>query len=194
MAGWVGGFCAGAVLGMALAVYVFGRRAARAVRAQRHRLANRLQVVDGWLQLGRPDQALHPLGEVLAELAGQGRWLGPLPWWCEWAAFQLETEAERAGIALQFAYGDLPTTTATVRTLWVLWAVLRRARVRAGKVAVVVDGSAFRITVEGDAGPPKRVAGLKVEAVAGGWRVAWPSWGAFATAAEPPDAGEQSGL
>ena len=133
---------AACLLGLAL------RLGSEVLRSERHRLQNQLQVVAGWLELGRPERAAGQLATLIEGQLRQGRWLRSLPRWAEGVWWILASRAERRGVGWYWD-GTGARGTELARLFWVLSRVLAQgAPVAAIRVAVRPGG--FVVEVEGD--------------------------------------------
>ena len=143
-----------AIVGMALLLWAAVNAVSRAVSHQRHRRANHEQLVAGWLELGRPEEA----ARIVASAGASAPWLVPLPGWAKLAVWWLDAHADAAGVAL--AWPEQASTArglgrALFRTAAALDALVC-ARLT-GTVAVEARGEAYGVRVAAD-GPPARTA------------------------------------
>ncbi|MDA8198966.1 MAG: Spo0B domain-containing protein [Thermaerobacter sp.] len=141
-----------AIGGMALLLWAGAGALSRAVSHQRHRWANHQQLVAGWLELGRPDEA----ARIVAGAGVSAPWLVPLPGWAKLAVWWLDARADAAGVAL--TWPQQPSTARSLaRALFFTAAALDAlgcARLT-GTVAVEAGAEAYGVRVAAD-GPPKR--------------------------------------
>jgi hypothetical protein len=158
------GVAIGAILGMAFVVAVMSRAATGIVRRQWHRFFNDLQVIGGWLELSRDDQALRHVDVVRGRVQAMD-WLKTLPPWCQLWAWTLEHRAERWGVDLAWGIdgGGLSRSLA-VRLLRAVGDALNWAH-RADLPALTIhaDSQGFDI----------RLRGITGRRLPGGWAGRW---------------------
>jgi hypothetical protein len=77
-------------------------RALHLLRRQRHSFLNHLQVISGWLQLGRPEKAGQYLETVSAQMAGESDVLRRAPAGLGLLVLELGLEAETHGARLEW--------------------------------------------------------------------------------------------
>ena len=157
------GVAIGAILGMAFLVAVLSRAATGIVRRQWHRLFNDVQVIGGWLELSREDQALRHMDVVRTRVATMD-WLKALPPWCQLWVWTLENRAEHWGIDLAWRVdgGGLSRSLA-VRLLRATGDALNWAH-RAGVTVLTVRGDARGFDI--------RLSGVD-RRLPGGWAGRW---------------------
>ncbi|PSR22069.1 MAG: hypothetical protein C7B45_08135 [Sulfobacillus acidophilus] len=97
------------------------REALRIVRQRRHRLANRLQVVAGWLQLGAVGRAEEALQSLLESESAQVEWFRGLP--SHWSYFLVRWDARALERGLYLRWVGIDTL---VPTYWMAWMMERR--------------------------------------------------------------------
>lgn len=125
------------------------REAVEIMRRQRHRLANRVQVVDGWLQLGQTLRAQNILQNWSGKLAEEGRWIQGLPIAWTYAILRLDACAEARGLII--GWTGIDDLKPGYLMLWMLDRSVRTAVTLAsdGVIEVVFAGSMFRLEVPG---------------------------------------------
>jgi hypothetical protein len=149
---WPWAFCglvAGALAAALCLVVVALRLGVDVLRAERHRILNQLQVVAGWLELGRPERAAAQLADVIEGHLRHGRWLRSVPLWAQGLWWILASRAERRGVVWQWdgagaRAGDL------LRLFWVLARLLRPHGPALAAIRVAVRPGGFVVGVEGD--------------------------------------------
>jgi hypothetical protein len=165
----------GAILGMALLFLGISRGTAEAVRRHRHRFANHVQVISGWLEVGRADRAQQYLDTLMA---AQSSWLRRLPSWYQVWIWVLDSQAEAAGVPLTWQVADDVSLVAAVRLALVVRGLVRFLR-RAGGGTLEVSGQAggFRVTVgcPGATDWPPWVAGVRSLPDPHGVTFVWPA-------------------
>lgn len=116
------------------------------VRRRRHRLANQLQVVDGWLQLGSLSKAQQHLAEMMRGEAEQTLWFHKMPSYWGHALLAMDAAGEARGIRLRFQ--GLETVLPTYYLTWMVRGRLAKAmRMAEERIEVVFATEAFRIEV-----------------------------------------------
>ncbi|MCL5064640.1 MAG: Spo0B domain-containing protein [Firmicutes bacterium] len=93
--------------GLILSVVVLGHWQHRkltvsTLRRIRHRQANHLQVIQGWLQLGRLNRAEDYVGRLSQKISEEGAWYRDLPLSWLYAVLMLDAMAESRGIRCQW--------------------------------------------------------------------------------------------
>jgi len=78
------------------------QRALALLREQRHSFLNHLQVISGWLQLGRAERAAQYLNEVSARVAGESEVLRRAPVSLGLLLIEAGLEAETYGVTLRW--------------------------------------------------------------------------------------------
>ncbi len=130
-------------------------------RRQRHRYANQLQVISGWLQLGKYDRAERYVSEMAAIIAQQGS-VGRLPLRWAYSLVRLDALAERYGTML--LWEGLNTLEPRYWTLWGLDRALRQAIAIADghPILVTFGGTSFILRVDGIKRlPTKHIMGVR---------------------------------
>ncbi len=109
------------------------------LRSQRHSFMNHLQVISGWLQLGRPDRARQYLESIASRMSGEGEAVRQVSSSTALAIMTLGLEAETYGVHLDWrvrkpapSYGDeaLEGLMARVREAFELVSALPEAERR----------------------------------------------------------------
>ncbi len=72
------------------------------VRRLRHRQANQMQVIQGWLQLGRTNRVEEYVGRVTERIGEESRWYRDLPLSWLYSVLALDALAESRGIRCQW--------------------------------------------------------------------------------------------
>lgn len=160
------------------------RAAIRLVRQRRHRLANRLQLVVGWFQLGSYNNGHEALAQLLAEEASESRWFRDMP--SRWVYLFLRWDglAEERGMVIK--WDDVDSLVATHSTAWMLeWRLSQALRLAAGALFVSFQGRGFRVVV---AGPVARRLPRGWHAVSDGVET-W--WAVKPPAVKPSDSSEE---
>ncbi len=130
-------------------------------RRQRHRFANQLQVISGWIQLGRVDRAERYLTDVALVAVQQGS-LGKMPLRWAYALVRLDALAERHGTLILWEAID--TVAYQYRMLWSLDRTVRHAVLLAdgNPLQVTFSGSSFELRVDGIKRlPSKHIMGVR---------------------------------
>ncbi len=122
------------------------REALRIVRQRRHRLANRLQVVAGWLQLGAVGRAEEALQSLLDAEGAQVEWFRGLP--SHWSYFLVRWDARALERGLHLHWVGIDTL---VPTYWMAWMMERRMQqaINMARTGLMVEfvGTGFRIHI-----------------------------------------------
>ncbi|MBX5466833.1 MAG: hypothetical protein K6U14_04965 [Firmicutes bacterium] len=158
-------------------------------RRLRHRTANQLQVVAGWLELGqagRAEAALAGVNRCLAEETGRWSGLDPLR---AYVLLEVEHWAEARGVRCRWE-GRLGPELSWWGLMWLRYAVARVLPV-AGEtldVRVAPDGGGFLVCWQGSLPPPRLFGGFKSlaheDTMCLGWG-RWPKLPVAATTIEP---------
>lgn len=82
-----------------------GAEALHLLRRQRHSFLNHLQVISGWLQLGRTDRAQQYLETVAARMTGESDVMRQTPVALSLLVLELGLEAETHGVQLNWQLG-----------------------------------------------------------------------------------------
>ncbi len=85
------------------------------LRRLRHRQANQLQVIQGWMQLNRSDRAAEQVAEVIARLGEEGQWYRDLPLSWLYTVLIVDMLAESKGIRCQWHIAGEPGSLARLR-------------------------------------------------------------------------------
>ncbi len=143
-----------AIVGMALLLWAATQSVARAVSRQRHRWANHQQLVAGWLELGRPDEA----ARVVAAAGVSAPWVMQLPSWAKLAVWWLDGRADAAGVLLSWPEqpADAPGLGRALFRTAAAISALGRAGLT-GAVALEAGRDTYAVRVAAD-GPPARTA------------------------------------
>lgn len=96
------------------------------LRSQRHSMMNHLQVILGWLQLGRPERARQYLETLASRMAGEGEAIRQAPAATALVMLTLGLEAETHGVQLDWRVCG-PVPPASDDELEVLAARVREA-------------------------------------------------------------------
>lgn len=155
------------------------REAIRIVRQRRHRLANRLQIIDGWLQLGSTTKAEEALSVLMQQQAAESGWFRGMPSFWSYLFLRWDGQAEERGLAVHWE--NLEHLAPTYRTAWMLeWRLSQAMRMAETALRVQFFGRGFRVEVA-DAVSQKLPAGwrLAVHGIETEWYVG--------KGADPPD-------
>lgn len=87
---------------------ITGAEALHLLRRQRHSFLNHLQVISGWLQLGRSERAQQYLETVAARMTGESDVLRQAPAAMSLLVLELGLEAETHGVQLDWQLGGGP--------------------------------------------------------------------------------------
>ncbi len=91
------------------------RDAVWVLRRLRHRQANQLQVIQGWMQLNRSDRAAEQVAQVIARLGEEGNWYRELPLSWLYTVLMVDVLAESKGIHCQWHIAGEPGWAARLR-------------------------------------------------------------------------------
>lgn len=130
-------------------------------RRQRHRFANQLQVISGWIQIGNVDRADRYLTDVAMRALEQGS-LSKMPLRWAYALVRLDTQAERLGTIILWQSAGHPEYP--YRMLWSLDRTIRQTLLIAdgNPVQVTFLGSSFEVRVDGIKRlPSKHIMGVR---------------------------------
>ncbi|MCY0900341.1 MAG: Spo0B domain-containing protein [Firmicutes bacterium] len=117
------------------------------VRQRRHRMANQLQLVMGWLELGATQKAREALETLLAQDARETPWFHRIP--SRWTYLLLHWDARAEAKGLRIRWEGLESLQPSYRMAWMLERRLAQAITLADSTVVVqVRGQRFRIAVE----------------------------------------------
>lgn len=115
-------------------------------RQRRHRLANQLQLVAGWLQLGATDKAEQALETLLASENHQSTWFRGLPSYWGYLFLQWDARGEAQGVLI--GWQGIESLVPTYRMSWMLSYRLSQAiRIAEKRISVEFLGDDFRIYV-----------------------------------------------
>ncbi|WP_338055060.1 Spo0B domain-containing protein [Sulfobacillus harzensis] len=122
------------------------REAIFIIRQRRHRLANQLQLVTGWLQLGAVQKAEEAMERLMIQEASQSRWFRHLPSHWSYLFLRWDARGEERGVVIRWS--GLDTLAPSYRMAWILERRLREA-IRMAQSTMTVDfaGEGFRIVV-----------------------------------------------
>lgn len=185
---WPWAFLGLAAGGLVVAVCLVGRAlrlGLEVLRAERHRLQNQLQVVAGWLELGRPERAATQLADVIEGQLRHGRWLRSAPSWAQGLWWILASRAERRGVSWYWE-GAGARGIELARLFWVVGRLLSPEAPAVSAIRVAVRPGGFVVEVEGDgveALAPAFCRGAHFSREEGGGRF-W--WGSDPPATVPP--------
>ncbi len=130
-------------------------------RRQRHRFANQLQVISGWIQLGQTARADRYLTDV-ALLALQKGSLGKMPLRWAYTLVRLDALAERHGTLILWDVQDAMAYPYCM--LWGLSRTVRHALLIAdgNPLQVTFSGSSFELRIDGiKRSPSKHIIGVR---------------------------------
>ena len=123
------------------------REAIHIVRQRRHRQANQLQLVAGWLQLGAVGKAEDALKALLDVEAAQAEWLRGFPSRWSYLFLTWDARAEEQGVIL--VWQKVQAVVPGYRMAWMLeWRLSQAMHIPASRVLVEFRGQAFRILAE----------------------------------------------
>lgn len=127
------------------------REAIHVIRQRRHRLANQLQLVTGWLQLGATAKAEEAMERLMAAEASQSLWFRGMPSHWSYLFLRIDAHAEQRGVTIQWV--GIDTMVPTYRMAWILERRLTQAmRMAETSLTVEFAGERFRIWVGGTSG------------------------------------------
>ena len=136
------------------------RQVVTTLRRLRHRQANHLQVMQGWLQLGRVNRAEDYIHSVNEHLAEEGRWYRELPLSWLYAVLMLDVLAESRGVRCQWHISRV--RPARIR-LFRFERSVRTAILNAGSAMDVhLDDQGFVISLLDPKAVPRTQMGVKV--------------------------------
>ncbi len=140
----------------------------RIVRLRRHRLANQLQLVAGWLQLGAAGKAEEALDKLLRAEAQQSLWFRGLPSHWSYSFLRWDAASEERGVTIHWE--GLDRLQPTYPMAWMLERRMAQAmRIAETAVWVQFHARGFRIRVQERRGPLPR----GWTAVDGGIEIHW---------------------
>lgn len=149
------------------------RRAVDLVRRFRHRYANHIQVVSGWLQLGETARAEQYLDQVITAtaqdaLAGKGLSI-------RWTYWFLRLEGEAEAHAVTIAWSGRERFLPSWGLAWMLRRALREAiAIAAGTVVVELGAKGFQVAVLTPVRAPAAGKwGLRWHRYGDGWLCRW---------------------
>jgi hypothetical protein len=162
-----------ALAGLALLMTLVLAEVSTTIRSHRHRMANRVQLVSGWLQLDRADEAERAVGSLLEG----AEWFASLAPWGRVTMWWIAGRADRLGLEVRWPEAPAPSGRPLVAGLYMLAAALDVAASRrtGGTVALRWEDGEYLVTVSLEE-PPGRLAwwcrGVerKVAAEAETWR------------------------
>lgn len=126
-------------------------------RRRRHRVANQLQIISGWLQLGNGKKAEWQVDKFTDELIRQGQWFRGVSVRWGYTFLQLDSLAEQKGLMMEWI---------NVETIIPSYQMLRMLRRAVGyamvigeeKIAIQFEGASFQITIYS---PVQAVSGVR---------------------------------
>lgn len=123
------------------------REGIRIIRQRRHRLANQLQLVTGWLQLGATAKAEEALQKLMDAEASQSMWFRGLPSHWSYLFLRWDARSEECGVTIR--WDGLDTLSTTYRMAWILERRLAQAMRMTTETAILVQfrGERFRIHI-----------------------------------------------
>ena len=130
-------------------------------RRQRHRFANQLQVISGWIQIGNVDRADRYLTDIAMKTMEQSSF-GKMPLRWAYALVRLDAVAERVGTVILVQAVGRPEYR--YRMLWSLDRTIRHTLLIAdgNPVQVTFLGSSFEVRVDGIKRlPSKHIMGVR---------------------------------
>ena len=143
---------------LAIVIYVMGWTAFRhrqetidIVRRRRHRLANQLQLVGGWLQLGAIAKAEESLAAILESEIAQTQWFRGLPSYWSYLFLRWDARAEDRAVAIRWE--GLNDFFPSYRMSWMLDRRLREAMAITEMLMIVQLGE-YRFRIRVDETPP----------------------------------------
>jgi hypothetical protein len=136
------------------------RRQVNTLRRLRHRHANHLQVIQGWLQLGRTERAQAYVHRVTERMGEEGSWYRSLPLSWLYSVLMLDVLAESRGIRCQWHISAV--TPAWIR-LYRFQSSVHRAMACAGTALDVhLDERGFVIALLDPKAVPRVPLGVKL--------------------------------
>lgn len=149
------------------------REAITIVRRRRHRLANQLQLVSGWLQLGQVAKAEEALAALMASEGAQSLWFRGMP--TRWCYLFMMWDARFEAIGIYLEWTGVQTLMPSYVMAWMLERRLRQAIRRPGvkQVSVEIEGKHFQVRASGDMDSFPR----GWQETPQGWMVRWPTPG-----------------
>lgn len=180
-----------AILTMALIFWAMAPPVVDMLGRQRHRLYNHLQVLSGWLELGRPDRAQIYLQSLMGDSAAVGDWIRQLPAWIQLLCWYIDSLAEARGIPLRWTMRRMTGRLELIRLLWVVRAALRWALKAEAGAVVRVEASPenFQVVVEADGrlNPPRFwCPGVRFQPSERGGSFLWAMEGSQGISGKPP--------
>ncbi len=125
------------------------------MRQRRHRLANQLQLVTGWLQLGASAKAEEALQALLDAETAQSRWFRGMPSQWSYLFMRWDARGEERGVIIRWS--GLDSLVPTARLARMLERRLAQAmRMTGTAIDVQFRGSRFRIQIAESANRPPR--------------------------------------
>ncbi|MCY0879096.1 MAG: Spo0B domain-containing protein [Firmicutes bacterium] len=116
------------------------------VRQRRHRMANQLQVVMGWLELGAAEKARDILDGVLTQSIRETPWFHGLP--TRWTYLLLQWDARAEARGLRIRWDGLETLVPSYRMAWMLhWRLAQAIDLADSPILVQIRGQRFRIAL-----------------------------------------------
>lgn len=123
-------------------------------RRQRHRTANQMQVLSGWLQLGMVERADEYLDQMMEQSRSQGLWFRGFP--SQWSYMFLLLDAEAEFRAIQLTWEGLESVRPTRGFSWMIQMVVRQAMdVAEGTIQVRLSDHTLMVRVPGAQNTPK---------------------------------------
>lgn len=137
-----------AVAGLVLLFSFVLSEVSSTLRSHRHRVANRVQLVSGWLQLERADEA----ERAIRRLSEGAEWFSSLAPWGRVAMWWLGGRADRLGLEVRWPDTPAPSGKPLICGLYVVAAALdAMARQHGGgAVALRWTGGEYMATVSAD--------------------------------------------
>ncbi|AEJ38851.1 hypothetical protein TPY_0656 [Sulfobacillus acidophilus TPY] len=124
------------------------RETIQIIRRRRHRLANQLQLVSGWLQLGAYPKAEESLAGLLDQEAQQSLWFRGLTTYWSYFFLYWDAQGEARGVMIQWS--GLDQFVPSYRMGWILGRTLSQAMTMAdGKILVGLTRQGFQVRVPG---------------------------------------------
>lgn len=179
-----------AIITMALIFWAVASPIVDILGRQRHRLYNHLQVLSGWLELGRPDRAQIYIQNLMDDSAA-GDWIRPLPAWIQLLWWYIDSLAEARGIPLQWTMRRMTGRLELMRLLWVVRTALSWALCAEAGAIIRVEASPgnFRVVVEAR-GPLQALRfwcpGVRFQPSERGGSFLWEAEGSHGISDKPP--------